>query len=211
MKTNMNLLTAALLASIATLSVSAQVKDGSNSSRAPLPSQRPQEYVQVATDGISGNSSIVANHIGGPATTQQIAVVTPVQTTTTQVYAVVTPAPVPASAGATLDVTHVGPQLRSDATASQEQLSDLEARVKASGESMAATRSTQPAMSATNTAALKVANNDVKDTEAALRKSIKTARSTNSEQQQLASDYEAYAAAVARVAAANRIASNPID
>lgn len=220
MKTKMNLLTAALLASIASLSVNAQVqappvRDGSNASRAPLPSHRPSEYVNVVTDGITAKSTVVAVHIGNDAPRQGIVATAPVQTTpvtttTTVTESVVTPIIVATvDAGPSLNAAQVGTQLRSETTASQSQLSDIEARVKASSETMAATRSTLPAMNAANTAQIKAAGDDVKDTENALRKSIKAARTTSTDQ--VASDYEAYAAAVARMDTASRLASNPIE
>lgn len=206
MKTKMNLLTAALLAGLTSLSVSAQVmappvRDGSNASRAPLPSNRPSEYVPVGTDGITAKSPLVAVHIGNDAPRQAIVATTPVARLPVVVATV--------DAGPSLEAAAVGSQLRSETTASQSQLTDIEARVKASTETMAATRSSLPAMNAANTAQIKAAGDEVKDTELALRKSIQAARTTSTDK--VASDYEAYAAAVARMDAASRIASNPID
>lgn len=221
MKTKMNLLTAALLASIASLSVSAQVqappvRDGSNASRAPLPSQRPSEYVNVTRDNTTGKTAIIANHIGSDTQQQTFVATTPVPrteivaTTTTVTESVVTPVIVATvDAGPSLNAAQVGTQLRSETTASQSQLTDIEARVQASSDTMAATRSTLPAMNAANTAQIKVAGDDVKATERALRKSIKAARTTSTDQ--VASDYEAYAAAVARMDTASRLASNQME
>lgn len=221
MKTQIHFLTAALLASFASLSVSAQVmappvRDGSNASRAPLPSQRSSEYVNVIRDDTTGKTAVIANHIGSDTQQQTFVATTPVPhteivaTTPTVTESVVTPVIVTTvDAGPSLNAAQVGTQLRSETTASQSQLTDIEARVKASTATMAATRSTLPAMNAANTAQMKAAGDNVKDTEIALRKSIKAARTTSTDQ--VASDYEAYAAAVARMDKASRIASNPIE
>jgi hypothetical protein len=210
MKLKSTLLASAVLAS--SMSLSAQVahppvQDGSVSSRAPLPANRPYEYVRVKTaDGSQpAQSALIATHIDAPTPDQPVAVGEPVApaaqdtvVTTTTTETVLTPTGRPdLSAGASLDANQIGSEIRSGATAAQERLRDIEARVKASGETMATTRSTMTTLTADNQTQFDSANNAVKATEKALQKSIKAAR--NSTGEQVATDYEAYAAAVARV------------
>ena len=81
MKSKFNVLTGAALFSIITLSAFAQhapVRTGSNSSRAPLPGNRPNDFVRVVnytTDGSQpSRSALVASHIGGPVADQRVIV-----------------------------------------------------------------------------------------------------------------------------------------
>jgi hypothetical protein len=68
------------LVSLSAVAQSAPVRDGSNASRAPLPSSRPAEYVRVihyTSTGSQPHSALVAMHIGGPTANQLVAVAAP--------------------------------------------------------------------------------------------------------------------------------------
>ena len=71
------------LGSISTFAQAPAVNNGSNWNRAPLPSNRPADYVRVsrlATDqSMPSQSTLIANHINGPMTNQVIAAVAPRQ------------------------------------------------------------------------------------------------------------------------------------
>ncbi len=75
---NQKFLALALISSALTLSAFASVRDGSNGSRAPLPAQRPNDFVRVtqySTDRSSPTKSVLlATHIGGPVQNEAIAV-----------------------------------------------------------------------------------------------------------------------------------------
>jgi hypothetical protein len=82
MKLTMNVLAAVIISSAASLSTFAQapaVQNGSNWNRAPVPANRPADFVRVtkfATDGsLPTKSVLVATHIGGPTPNQLVAVV----------------------------------------------------------------------------------------------------------------------------------------
>ena len=78
MQLKISVLAVALISSVVSLSANqVPVRDGSNSSRAPLPSNRPTEFVSVINVTSPANTSFVANHIGGPTSTQVVTVRTP--------------------------------------------------------------------------------------------------------------------------------------
>jgi hypothetical protein len=85
-----NTLALALISSIASLSAFAQapaVQNGSSWSRAPLPSNRPADFVRVTRLAVNpsapSQSVLVANHINGPVANQVVPALP-----TTQVVAV---------------------------------------------------------------------------------------------------------------------------
>jgi hypothetical protein len=84
MKLTLNVLALAVVSSVASFSAFAQapaVQDGSNGSRAPLPSNRPADFVRIikyTTDGSAPSKTVlIATHIGGPTPNQLVAVVAP--------------------------------------------------------------------------------------------------------------------------------------
>lgn len=99
----LNLLAGAVLASGLTLSTWAQpavvisrppVQDGSNASRAPLPTNRPSEYSRVTAtrenSSLPADAILAANHIGGATSDQIVAEMTP-PVPAAQVYVATTP------------------------------------------------------------------------------------------------------------------------
>ncbi|MDO8541533.1 MAG: hypothetical protein Q7S40_13925 [Opitutaceae bacterium] len=206
MKLKLNLLAGAAILSAVSLTSLAQtpaIPDGSNGSRAPLPANRPSDY-SAATTQNADSSALVANHIGAPESNQAFAI-TPVAPLP-ESYATTAPAAEPvlsptgrsvAIAGESLGAANLSSQIRSNATASQDQLRDVEARVAVSEQSMATTRSAMPTLSTEGQEKFDAANSEVKAKGQSLRRSIKAARNTSSEQ--VAADFEAYAAAVTRV------------
>jgi hypothetical protein len=72
MKLNLNVLAAAIVSSVVVLSAAAQhvpVRDGSNSSRALLPSNRPNDFVRIvrtpANAFAPAQFALAADHLGG--------------------------------------------------------------------------------------------------------------------------------------------------
>lgn len=213
MKLKLHLLVGAALSSFVSLSSFAQsvvltpppIQNGSSNSRAPLPAQRSFEFTRVTkTAPWTTDTVYSANHIGGLTSAQFAAAQTPASAgavmiaSTAPVVApvVVTPA---VAAGRSLDATQMGSQIRSDATASRDQLRDIEARVVVSTQSMAETRGTMAALTAEDQKQFNSANTDVQEKAQTLRNSIQVARNTETSGEQVATDFEAYAAAVARV------------
>lgn len=169
--------------------------DGSNWSRAPFPAQRPHDDVKgpdgQAIDNLPPNtpSTNIEPEIPAP----RVAIFQPVQPTAT-VDATLLPTG-RVSVAMSMDATNVAQQIRAGTAASREQvLNDIEARLSASERTLTTMSSSSDL------------NAEVKARARALRKSIDHARSDWSKHQsQLAADYEAYAAALARVDAANGI------
>lgn len=210
MKLKFNLLAGAAIVSAVSLTTFGQsvpVQDGSNASRAPFPEYRPSEYTAVTVqnaDGSGSHTKLVANHIGASDSNQAVAVTpsAPLPQTYVAPPSAGEPVLTPTGrslgvAGASLDALQIGSQIRSNATATREQLLDIEARVAANEQSMTTTRDTIPVLSAEAQEQFKMANSDVKAKEQALRQSISAARNATAEQ--VAADYEAYAAAVDQV------------
>ncbi len=187
------------------------VHDGSNSSRAPFPAQRQADDVTApdgkAIDETGANSRVANIEPAAPAVR----------------VAVLQPATPPAFAGepgllptgrstvaiaGSLDAATFTPTIRSMMYESREQtLADIDARIKNSEKAMSALRGTTHQMSAEARQQFNAADDEVKAKARALRKNLKDARKANSAQwettrEQLAADYEAYAAAAARVDAA---------
>jgi hypothetical protein len=187
------LLLGAAICSVVTLTTFAQsqvitrpsINDGSNGSRAPLPVNRPSEYDRVSMNrGV--DTILVARHIGGPSPAQFAAA-----------HAPVAPGMPVVAAVASLDASQVGTQLRANPTASRDQIREINARVALSDQVMNTNRGNMSVLTATEQTQLNSANSDMKDTNKTLQKSIKAANTTTGAQ--LATDYEAYAAAVARM------------
>jgi hypothetical protein len=187
------------------------IKDGSSWSRAPFPAQRQFDDTK-APDGKAidetGPNSPVAN-IEPPPPAARVAIMQPATApaitgdpgllpTGRTTVVVATP----------LEVTTFGPSIRSMTMSSRDQmLADIETRVKTSDKAIATLHSTTSQMSADGRTQFTSATDEVKAKAKALKKSLKDARNATDAQwdaarAQLAADYEAYAAAVARIDAA---------
>lgn len=185
------------------------VKDGSNWSRAPFPAQRQNDDVKSpdgrAIDNLPPNTP--ASNVEPPKPAPTVAILQPAPSpTVTATDPGVLPTGRPTVAVAsTLDATQFGPTIRAGTHASRDQLiADIESRVKASETAVSSFRSSMSEMSADGRKAFNAAADDVKDKAKALRKSIKAAQKASasewdSARAQLAADYDAYAAALARI------------
>lgn len=194
------------------------VQDGSNRSRAPFQAARVADDTK-APDGQAvdrTNPNTPASNTEPPlppapfavlqpsiplATAGAIAVITPVQTDQT-----LTPTgrSTVAVANSMDTVTFVPTIHASSYTAREQLISDIEQRVANSDAGMASYRATLNQMSADGRRSFESASDDVKDKAKALQKSIKSARKAKDSnwegsRAELASAYEAYAAALARV------------
>lgn len=190
------------------------VKDGSNASRAPFPAARPADDIK-APDG------------------QPIDANVPPNTTATNTEPNVLPEPRVAifqsgrppggitadpgvlptgrtnmSVATSLDSVTVVPSIRAGAYDGRDHVfTDVEARMKASDTAVSSIRSTSRNMSDSGRTQFNAADAQVKESEKALKKSLKAARKANASEwdaarAQLAADYEAYASALASVDAA---------
>lgn len=184
------------------------VQNGSNWSRAPFPAQRTFDDVKgpdgQAVDNLPPNTP--ATNIEPPTPPPQIAILqrTPAPTGVTDPGLMPTGRPTIAVAS-TLEATTFAPTVRMATHASRDQIvADVETRMKASESALASMRSSASAMSAEGRRAFDAAADDAKARAAALRKSIDAARRASASEwenarAQLAADYDAYAAALARV------------
>jgi hypothetical protein len=204
-------LTAGLFAQTAqtTIITPPAVKDGSNQSRAPFPSQRKYDDVK-APDGQAIDKNIAPNT---DATNPEPFAPPPARVAILQPR---TPAePALAMTGrptiglaTSLDAARLAPTIRAESMTSRDQLlTDIESRLTASDKAMRSFEQSTREMSAENRAAFKTAADDVKAKEKAVRKDLKAARKANdrdweSARAALAADYEAYAEAAGRVDAA---------
>lgn len=115
------------------------------------------------------------------------------------------------SVATTIDTASVAPTIRAGTFEAREQVAaDIESRLKNADTALASVRNSSAQMSAAGRTQFKAAEDDVKDREKALRKSLRAARKASAAEwdaarTQLAADYEAYASAVARVDAATGV------
>lgn len=198
------------------------VPNGSNWSRAPFPAKRQFDDTKPA-DGVAIDHTLPPNT---PATNNEqpgsggrMAVAAPAPAPAPVAVAV---APAPAVIVATepalqptgrgsvtvassLDATTFGPTLRSATYANRNQvIADIESRVSATDTALGTVRGTANAMSADGKRAFHTAEDTVKQKAKALKKSIQAARKASESEwenarAQLASDFDAYAAAIASV------------
>lgn len=187
------------------------VKDGSNWSRAPFPAARPFDDTKSpdgkAIDETGANSPVAK--IEPPVPPARVAIMQPAVTPSPTVIAAdpgLLPTGRPTVAAATSINAHVyTPTIRAASFSTREQvIADIEARMKTSDAAMGTFRSSAAQMSADGRRTFKAADDEVKDKAAALKKSIRAARKASDAQwdsarAQLAADYEAYGAALARV------------
>lgn len=187
------------------------VKDGSNWSRAPFPAARPFDDVKgpdgKAIDELGANSPVAK--IEPPVPAARVAILQPAIAPSPTVIGA-DPGLLPTGrstvAAASSINAHVhAPTIRAASFSTREQvIADIETRLKASDEAMGTFRSSAAQMSADGRRTFKAADDEVKDKAAALKKSLRAARKAtdaqwDSARAQLAADYEAYGAALARV------------
>jgi hypothetical protein len=179
------------------------IPDGSVQSRAPFPAERPFDDVK-RPDGIAIDNTIPPNT---PATTPE-----PLPAPAPK-FAILVPAN-PAAAGMTgpsgsvaapLDAARTTPALQAATIATREEtISDIETRMRTSDTAIAVMKRSVDQMSPSGRSQFHAANAEVAEREKALRKSIRAARDANetdweSARRQLASDFAAYADALARI------------
>jgi hypothetical protein len=178
------------------------VKDGSNWSRAPFPAARPMDDTKSpdgqAVDRTAPNTP--ASNTEPPVPPAPIAILQPsIPSATAGAIAVFTPVSTSMDSVAFVPTIHA-----STYTAREQLISDIEQRVANSDAGLASYRATINQMSTDGRRAFDSAADNVKDTAKALQKSIKNARKAKdsnweASRAELASAYEAYAAALARV------------
>ena len=183
------------------------VKDGSNSSRAPFAASRPQDDLK-APDAQPIDQNVPPNT---PATNTEPNVLPEARVAVMQPAApAANPGTLPTgrtsvAVASSLDGLTVVPTIRAATFESRDAvINDIETRCKACDSAMHSMRGTAGAMSSSGQTQFKSADEQVKSTEKALRKSVKAARKASAQEwdaarAQLASDYEAYAAALASV------------
>ncbi len=191
------------------------VPNGSNMSRAPFPAARPQNDV-TPPNGEAFDQNMAPNT---PSTTPEPEAPPPARVAILQprgeqrVDITTEPGSMPTgrvttSAAASLEATRLEPTIRSATFETRDTIvSDIRTRVKQSDATVSQFRRTENQMSTEGRAQFQSAADDVKAREKALMKSLKAAeRASNAEwdaaRAQLVSDYDAYAASVARLDAA---------
>jgi hypothetical protein len=187
------------------------VPNGSNASRAPFPAARHNDDV-TPPNGMAFDQAVPPNT---PSTTPEpfplpaaaVAIAQP------RVAPGLEPTGRPATGAAVaLDATRIEPTIRSATFENRDEvISDLDSRVRSSRTAMAEFRRTESEMSTEGRAQFQSAADDVRAKEKALEKSLKAARHASAAEwdtarAQLAADYDAYAAALARVDATAGIA-----
>lgn len=198
-----------------------QVNDGSNASRAPFPTDRTFSDV-TPPDGEAIDESLPPNtEATEPA---------PPPPPTVAIFQSEQPAPdsglgaseptlamtgrPTTGVSASLEATRIAAAIRSQPETGREQLfTDVESRLKSGASSLQALRNSTRNVGAAAREQFDDAADDLRDKEKALRKSLKAARKAKADnwesaREQLAADYEAYAAAAARVDSAAGISAN---
>jgi hypothetical protein len=187
------------------------VPDGSNRSRAPFIAARPQDDV-TPPNGQAFDLNVPPNT---PSTTPDP--VAPPAPTVAILQPRVAPGLMPTghpttSAAMALDATHLSPTIQSASFESRDELIDnLRVRIRQSNDTMSEFRRSRSEMSAEGRSQFDASADEVKSAEKTLDKSIRKAERASSAdweqaRAQLAADYQAYAAALARVDAAAGIA-----
>jgi hypothetical protein len=187
------------------------VPDGSNRSRAPFPAERRFDDV-TPPNGEGVDQAVPPNT---PSTTPDP--IAPPAPTVAILQPKVAPGLMPtghptASAAMALDATRVGPSIQNASFETRQDVIDnVQSRVRQSDAAMTEFRRSRAEMSTGGRTQFDAATDSVKAAEKTLQKSIRAAQhasSANWEQAraQLASDYNAYATALAQVDAAAGIA-----
>lgn len=201
--------------------------DGSSWSAAPFPAARPFDDAKgpdgYAIDRLPPNTE--ATNIEPPLPAPRVAILQSTPAAVDVSAVAVAPAPAAPAAvviaqtptepvltptgrstvavASTLDAATYSPAIRASMFEARAQtVADIENRLTASESALASVKASSSAMNADARKSFEVAHDDVKAKEKALRKSIKAANKADSAEwdnarAQLASDYDAYAAAVA--------------
>jgi hypothetical protein len=198
-----------------TIATPPAVKQGAVENPAPFPSAR-----QFEDDKGPNDRAISRAPESTPATTPPAPpsnVKARVERDTAPAITTVPPQPDPGSLptgratmalAASLDAPTFGPSLRSASVATRTQvIADLESRMTTAENALTTMGNSVSEMSADGRQRFKAASDEVKERSRALRKSVQAARQASEQQwesarAQLASDYDAYAAALGRIDAA---------
>lgn len=181
------------------------VNDGSNASRAPFPSDRQFSDVtppdgQAVDESLPPNTEATEPPPPPPAT---VAIFVP-DTPATEPTLSMTGRPT-VGIGAALQTDSTLASIRSHEAASRDPLfAQIDAQLDASKRALGDFRRSASEMSAGNRDQFKSAEKDLKAKESALRESLRAARRADAQEwpqarSRLAADYEAYAAAAARI------------
>ena len=191
------------------------INDGSNWSRAPFPAARKFDDVKApdgqAVDKVGANAP--AANIEPPTPPARVAILQPTPAPSlTETPGLMPTGRTTVAVSTAVDAATFAPTIRSSMLSSRDPLlADIETRMSTSEKALASMRSSTNQMSAEGRQQFTVASDDVKEKSKALKKSIKEARKASDQnwetaRAQLAADYEAYAAALARVDATAGIA-----
>lgn len=190
------------------------IPDGSNYSRAPFPAARLQDDV-TPPNGEAVDLDLPPNtpstNIEPTPPPAVVAILTP------QPGADADPGSLPTgrsvtAAAMSLDAANVDPMIRNAQYETREQLADnLRARLRQAEGAIAEFRRSQSTMSAEGRSQFKTLSSAANDREKALERSVRSALKASSAEweqarAQLASDYQAYATAVAQIDAAAGVA-----
>ena len=187
------------------------VKDGSNWSRAPFPAARQFDDVKApdsfAIDRIGANSAVANIEPLPPAA--RVAVAQPARTPVGVDPGLLPTGRSTVAISAPFQSATYTPTIRSASMTSRDQIvPEIEVRLHASEESLAVMNGSKKEMSAEGRQAFEAAQADARQQAKALHKSLKTAKNAKDAQwesarEQLAADYDAYAATLARIDAAS--------
>lgn len=188
------------------------VSDGSNASRAPFPADRPFDDTK-APDGQAVDQELPPNTPATepPAPPPPTVAIFQADRPASEATLSMTGRPTVGIA-TSLDAPRVTTTIRGQSDTARDQLiADIETRLDASQTALRGFRSSTREMSAESRDQFEAAADDLKAKEKALKKSLKAARKAdaqewNNARTQLAADYEAYAAAAARIDALAGIA-----
>jgi hypothetical protein len=184
------------------------VQNGSNWSRAPFPAERRFDDVKPADgqaiDNLPPNTP--ATNIEPPVPEARVAVLQGPSTPAPTAVADATLLPTGRVAVATsFDAATVTPTIRTATVANRNQvIADIESRITASESAVGSMRNTASQMGTEARRQFNAASDDVKEKAKALRKSLAAAKKATDQEwesakAQLASDFEAYGAALGRI------------
>lgn len=182
-----------------------RVSDGSNASRAPFPAERRFDDVK-APDGEAVDKDLPPNTEATKPEEAPPVTVAILQSDRPAAEATLSMTGRPTvGVAASLEANRIGAAIRAQPEASREQLfTDIDTRLTTSTGALRGFRDSTSEMNATNRQQFEAAADDLKAKEKALKKSLKAARKADAQnwetaRAQLAADYEAYAAAAARL------------
>lgn len=182
-----------------------RVSDGSNASRAPFPAERRFDDVK-APDGAAVDQDLPPNTPATEPTEAPPVTVAILQSEAPAADATLSMTGRPTvGVSASLEANRIAAAIRAQPDTAREQLfTDIDTRLAASATALRGFRDSTREMSAANRDQFEAAADDLKAKEKALKKSLNVARKADAQnwqaaRAQLAADYEAYAAAAARL------------